>query len=504
MKARIAAALLVVTLVLAGAATPVAAGRTTTPEATAPSGSTLPVVDDAGAAATAAPNETTIRGVVLAGDGVYRPDENTTFVWRDETTDVNVTVATANRSTVTYGVCVVLPSAPADGREVGCAYPRIDGNTTKTVTVPVSKWPNTPANDTSAPQRVEVQLSESFGNRQLETASTTVRLVERDGNIDGDQLTNGREAELGTDLTSKDSDGDGLWDGEEVISYDTDPLEPDSDGDGLFDAQEVNRGTDPNLADSDGDGLTDGVEVSKYDTNPLDDDSDGDGLTDGAEVETYASDPTVADTDGDGLLDGEEVHVYGTLPATADTDGDMLSDGTEVRLGFDPTDSLSPLLPALVLLGVLAGGGSAYLAGARVHVEWRDRFDRRLPVPAVTMPARDANDATGGESAVTAPEASEAPAADDGTPELQSSVAGVDPEALLSDEDRVRRLLSNAGGHLRQQAIVKETGWSKSKVSRLLSRMEDEGAVTKINVGRENIISLPGEEPPGSQSALDD
>jgi len=59
----------------------------------------------------------------------------------------------------------------------------------------------------------------------------------------------------------------------------------DSDGDGLFDTDEVDvHGTDPFIADTDGDGLDDGDEVNTHNTYPLIVDSDGDGLSDGNEI----------------------------------------------------------------------------------------------------------------------------------------------------------------------------------------------------------------------------
>jgi hypothetical protein len=72
--------------------------------------------------------------------------------------------------------------------------------------------------------------------------------------------------------------------------------------------------------------------------------------------------------------------------------------------------------------------------------------------------------------------------------------AAVDP-ALLSDEERVEHLLDRNGGRMKQARIVKETGWSDAKVSQLLSTMADEGRVEKLRLGRENLISLPDEEP---------
>ncbi|MFW5917621.1 MAG: helix-turn-helix transcriptional regulator, partial [Halorubrum sp.] len=66
--------------------------------------------------------------------------------------------------------------------------------------------------------------------------------------------------------------------------------------------------------------------------------------------------------------------------------------------------------------------------------------------------------------------------------------------SLLSDEERVERLLDDSGGRMRQADIVSETGWSDAKVSQLLSAMAEEGRVEKLRLGRENLISLPDDE----------
>ncbi|WP_128904213.1 helix-turn-helix transcriptional regulator [Halorubrum amylolyticum] len=68
--------------------------------------------------------------------------------------------------------------------------------------------------------------------------------------------------------------------------------------------------------------------------------------------------------------------------------------------------------------------------------------------------------------------------------------------SLLSDEERVERLLEDNGGRMRQADIVAETGWSDAKVSQLLSAMAESGRVEKLRLGRENLISIPddGEE----------
>lgn len=74
---------------------------------------------------------------------------------------------------------------------------------------------------------------------------------------------------------------------------------------------------------------------------------------------------------------------------------------------------------------------------------------------------------------------------------------------VLTDEERVVGLLESNGGRIRQTRIVERTDWSKSKVSMLLSEMEDDGTIHKLRVGRENVISLPGFEPAASRSTSD-
>ncbi|HET7690442.1 MAG TPA: hypothetical protein VFK41_08690 [Nocardioidaceae bacterium] len=222
---------------------------------------------------------------------------------------------------------------------------------------------------------------------------------------DGDGLTNGQEAQLGTDPTKADTDGDGLTDGSEINSYGTDPLDSDTDdggvpdgaevfrgtdplnasddvptlndadGDGLTDTEEAQLGTDPNKADTDGDGLTDGAEVNTHGTDPLDSDTDNGGVGDGAEVDNgtnpvnnpgddlpetndpdgdgltnaeetqLGTDPNKADTDEDGLTDGEEVNTYGTDPLDFDTDNGGVGDGAEVNAGTNPVNNPSDDLP---------------------------------------------------------------------------------------------------------------------------------------------------------------
>ncbi|WP_254768495.1 DUF7343 domain-containing protein [Salinilacihabitans rarus] len=127
------------------------------------------------------------------------------------------------------------------------------------------------------------------------------------------------------------------------------------------------------------------------------------------------------------------------------------------------------------LLAVVAG-----LGGAFVWFRSRERGDDGSPPEAPAGGAEAADDR----------------AASDPDP--------ISEEELLTDEDRVVELIRENGGRMKQVNIVEETGWSKSKVSMLLSDMEDEGTISKLRVGRENIISLEGFEPEATKSPFDE
>ncbi|WP_284010358.1 helix-turn-helix transcriptional regulator [Haloarcula pelagica] len=77
--------------------------------------------------------------------------------------------------------------------------------------------------------------------------------------------------------------------------------------------------------------------------------------------------------------------------------------------------------------------------------------------------------------------------------ETEEPTEEIDTE-LLSDEERVERLLEQNGGRMKQARIVKETGWSNAKVSQLLSSMDEDDRIDKLRIGRENLISFPDED----------
>jgi hypothetical protein len=208
-----------------------------------------------------------------------------------------------------------------------------------------------------------------------------------DPDDDGDGIPASLEAILGTSDTDKDSDDDGILDGNEdankngvVDGGETNPANPDSDDDEVWDGIEIGLAvaqspadapgfrpdedpattTDPLYWDSDFDGLPDGVEddgecvtpaqngkVDSCETDPMDDDSDDDGLTDGpwgsedlnanGKVDPGESDAGNSDTDGDGILDGAEAGL--TQPEGAGTNLSIFVADADPWTTTDPTDA---------------------------------------------------------------------------------------------------------------------------------------------------------------------
>jgi|AntRauMinimDraft_4_1070384.scaffolds.fasta_scaffold00848_7 hypothetical protein len=161
-----------------------------------------------------------------------------------------------------------------------------------------------------------------------------------------------------------------------------------------------------------------------------------------------------------------------------DTDRDSAG-GVGGRLG-------TGAVVALLLVGVLAFVLYAVRSG-RLHLG--SESDDTAP-NGVTASTGDADTDT---SVASGPDSGDDLERRDGLVDPDESgdspVSGVDPE-LLTDEDRVRRALEEAGGRMKQSDVVAALGWSKSKTSRVLSGMADDGEIEKLRIGRENVIDL--------------
>jgi len=147
------------------------------------------------------------------------------------------------------------------------------------------------------------------------------------------------------------------------------------------------------------------------------------------------------------------------------------------------------------------GPGQSPRGGENNAILWGGFFAIGLGIAVVSvymLSRRDA-DAFGGEAPPQGgPDAGRPPAGASQSPEQESTPEDDSGdeinEELLSDEERVERLLEQNGGRMKQANIVKETGWSNAKVSQLLSVMEEDGQIDKLRIGRENLISFPDED----------
>ncbi len=266
-----------------------------------------------------------------------------------------------------------------------------------------------------------------------------------------------------------------------------------------LDSRTINQTVIEKDGDFDNDGLTNEFEIEQ--TNDanwsenafLDWDMDGDSLSDGQEYGKPRLDPTQADTDSDGLPDALELSIN-TNPSDADSDGDGIDDDVEYNdPNLDPTDPNDSSSTTQnnsaddkegsggfsgfqLLLLVVVGMG---LVGAAVLL-WRNEND---------------DDAEPFVSAIET---------DDGGVSPPSAAETGDDDEILTDEGRVLKLLQENRGRMKQVDVVDETGWSKSKVSRLLSRMEDRGDINRLRVGRGNIVYLDGAKPSGARSPHED
>lgn len=219
---------------------------------------------------------------------------------------------------------------------------------------------------------------------------------------DGDGLPDGEEERLGTKSDVCDSDGDGLSDGVEVGSIapgtgvchglatagtnyarpgSMDPLSRDSDGDGIVDGEEDKDGngwidraeTDPSLADSDDDGIEDGAEAKGDFDRDGSPDFDTTAITNGARC---SPPPSIADLDCDGIPNAR--------------DGDSDDDGCLDRDEGGWRDLNSNRIPDLydaaakqcaggASSGGSGGGSSGVLAGIGAAESPKEEKPRELP-----------------------------------------------------------------------------------------------------------------------------
>ena len=166
--------------------------------------------------------------------------------------------------------------------------------------------------------------------------------IEGGGDLDGDGIPNSQDLDMDGDGVDDEVEGTGDLDGDGIENWtdpdDYDGPDADIDEDGLTNGEEADLGTDPLDADSDDDGLDDGEEVHEIGTDPLDEDTDGDGFGDGDEVDAGTDpldplDPDVGDDDDSAPDDDDD----DSAPDDDDdaTDDDDAADDDDVSVDDD-------------------------------------------------------------------------------------------------------------------------------------------------------------------------
>ncbi|SDL93344.1 hypothetical protein SAMN04487949_0224 [Halogranum gelatinilyticum] len=202
----------------------------------------------------------------------------------------------------------------------------------------------------------------------------------------------------------------------------------------------------------------------------------------------------------------------------------VATDGADSPAGGDNGSTERPngltWLPAvavgLLLLAVGVGGVVWYrrrASGVGPSAATPSASSAGTTTPAASPPSgdgRDSSDADGTDGTDDADDVGDADDADDtddvgdaddaadtddigDTGDESGTAAGPTGDELLTDSDRVRRLLDGAGGRMKQADVADELDWSASKTSRVVADMADEGLVRKLRLGRENVLELVGE-----------
>ena len=68
-------------------------------------------------------------------------------------------------------------------------------------------------------------------------------------------------------------------------------------------------------------------------------------------------------------------------------------------------------------------------------------------------------------------------------------------EEMVRDDERVLNVLIDFDGYAWQGDVASALDWSAVKTSRIVSKMEAEGLVTRYQIGRRKIVCVPELEP---------
>lgn len=158
----------------------------------------------------------------------------------------------------------------------------------------------------------------------------------------------------------------------------------------------------------------------------------------------------------------------------------------EPRLAVGPAGGDRMDLPPIagIVVGLIAVVATGWLVATR-RIGDEDTDSADAPT------GDDVSGGSAGSADATAADA-DADAETDDTEDIDAEDDGP-PEELLSNEERVLRLLESEGGRIKQQQIATEFDWTDAKTSQVVGSLRDEDAVETFRIGRENVVTLPEE-----------
>jgi hypothetical protein len=202
----------------------------------------------------------------------------------------------------------------------------------------------------------------------------------------------------------------------------------------------------------------------------------------------------------------EGASAFGTAEATPSTDGpsaigrataaatdrSSTTGGAGAGAGGNGEASGSGSLPPSLIAGGLVVLGVLAAIGWVTTQNGRGRTGEGSP-PDTDGEAGDSAIGNGADGAIA--DGASSGASVDGPSDGTVADGDGSPDELLSNEERVVRLLERHGGRLKQQAVVAELDWTEAKTSQVVSDLRETGDVESFRLGRENVLSLPdGEE----------
>ncbi|ADE04436.1 DUF7345 domain-containing protein [Haloferax volcanii] len=165
------------------------------------------------------------------------------------------------------------------------------------------------------------------------------------------------------------------------------------------------------------------------------------------------------------------------------------------------SDDSFPTTTAVIALAlvVLVGAGAVYLRsrgalgggdGGAGAVDATGGTDADAPADSTAATSRATADA--GADTAAADDTDQSDASDDGEPSP--------PPELLSNEERVLRLIESRGGRIKQQEVAGALDWTDAKTSKVVRGMRDEGTIEGFRLGRENVLRLPEDDDGGADA----